>query len=196
MKQFSFKSPTAIIILSAIFGIFSISSVYATSYSATSSVSLTVSESTTFVGPGNWTGATQLPNNTYGPTRSGANMSWQTNAVGGYVLSAHIPAAGLTTGSATWTNHSGSIASPATLGTGSEAWGFSLSNVGGTAVAVKWNNGLNYAAFPNSITTVYSSSAADTTGTSWAVYWKAQSLATTKAGTYTTTVTWTFSTTP
>ena len=170
-------------------------SVFATTYSATSSISLTVSESTTFVGPGNWTGSAQLPNYTYS-LRSSANMSWQTNAVGGYTLQANIPAAGLTTGSATWANHSGSIASPAVLGTGSEAWGFSLSNVGGTAVAVKWNNGLNYAAFPNSITTVYSSSAADTTGTSWAVYWKAQSLASTAAGTYTTTVTWTFSTTP
>jgi len=178
------------------FLVFSRVPVSATTYSATSSISLTVSESTTFVGPGNWTGAGQLPNNTYGPTRSSANMSWLTNAVGGYTLQTNIPAAGLTTGSATWANHAGTIAAPTTMGTGSVAWGFSLSNVAGTSVEAKWNNGANYAAFPSSATTVYSSSAADTTGTSWAVYWKAQSLASTAAGTYTTTVTWTFSTTP
>jgi hypothetical protein len=83
------------------------------------------------------------------------------------------------------------------MGTGAEAWGFSLSNISGTVgVDSKWNNGSNYAAFPSTITTVYTSSAPDTVGTSWAVYWKAQSLATTRAGTYTTTATWTFSSNP
>jgi hypothetical protein len=187
-----FKTIPFLLAVTLIYSISVLKPVLATSYTETSAVSVTVNESVSFFGPGNWTAGAALPGSTY-VSRSSANMAWIANA--SYTLSTEIPFSGLINSfSNTISNHSGTIAAPTALTTG-EAWGFSLSNVAGSAVESKWDNGGNFAAFPPTTTTVYSSSDQDTTGTSWAVYWKAITLSTTESGTYTTTVTWTFTTT-
>ena len=169
--------------------------VNATAYSNTSVVTVAVNEATVFGGPGAWSPSAAAPGSTYGPT-DGGYLSWNTNATN-YELKVEKNADLTDNDSNTITLHTGTVAAPTAIGAG-ETWGFSLSNhtsVNDSVPAV-WLNGTNYAGPPTSAATVYTSTAAETSGNSWAVWWQAKTLASTEAGTYTCTVTWTFTTTP
>lgn len=169
--------------------------VNATAYTNTSVVTVAVNESTVFAGPGAWSPSAAAPGSTYGPT-NGGNLSWNTNA-DTYNLQVNKNADLTDDGTNTITLHTGTVAAPTAIGAG-ETWGFSLSNAASVndTVPTVWNNGSNYAGPPTSAATVYSSTAAETSGNSWVVWWQAKTLASTESGTYTCTVTWTFTTTP